>query len=176
MISLKKIYEEIKPKYIIFCDMDGVLVDFDKGYEDLTGVHTKHADVQDKNTFWDVFKDSLKEKGMSEYEYWAGLDWEKGGPMLWNYNKSYNTYILTSPSLNPESREGKRDWVTRLDNMKNIYFRKASSKADFSGKNKILIDDRADTIEKWNANGGIGILHDPKNPQATIDTLKELGL
>ncbi len=54
---------------------------------------------------------------MSEYEYWAGLDWEKGGPMLWNYIKSYNPYILTSPSLNPESREGKRDWVTRLDNM-----------------------------------------------------------
>jgi 5'(3')-deoxyribonucleotidase len=88
----------------------------------------------------------------------------------------YNPYILTAPTYNPESREGKRDWVTRLDNMKNIYFRKASSKADFSGKNKILIDDRADTIEKWNANGGIGILHDPKNPQATIDTLKELGL
>ena len=109
MISLKKIYEEIKPKYIIFCDMDGVLVDFDKGYEDLTGIHTKHADVQDRSTFWDTFNSSLKKKGMSEYEYWANLDWEKGGPMLWHYIKPYNPYILTSPSLNPESREGKRD-------------------------------------------------------------------
>jgi hypothetical protein len=60
--------------------------------------------------------------------------------------------------------------------MKNIYFRKAQDKADFSRKNKILIDDRADTIERWNAKGGIGILHDPKNPQATIKILKELGL
>ena len=176
MISLKKIYEEIKPKYIIFCDMDGVLVDFDKGYEDLTGKSTKHVDVQDKDIFWDTFKDSLKEKGMSEYEYWVKVDWEKGGPMLWNYIKPYNPYILTAPSLNPESRQGKRDWVTRLDGMKNIYFRKAADKADLSGKNKILIDDRADTIERWNAKGGIGILHDPKNPQSTIKKLKELGL
>jgi 5'(3')-deoxyribonucleotidase len=176
MISLKKIYEEIKPKYTIFCDMDGVLVDFDKGYEDLTGIYTKHSDVQDKNTFWNTFNNSLKEKGMSEYEYWANLDWEKGGPMLWNYIKKYTPYILTSPSSNPKSREGKRNWVSRLDGMKNIYFRKAQDKADFSRKNKILIDDRADTIERWNSKDGIGILHDPKNPRATLKTLKQLGL
>jgi beta-phosphoglucomutase-like phosphatase (HAD superfamily) len=32
MPNLLDLYEAIKPKYIIFCDMDGVLVDFDKGY------------------------------------------------------------------------------------------------------------------------------------------------
>jgi len=176
MISLKKIYEEIKPKYTIFCDMDGVLVDFDKGYKDLTGIATHHADAQGKEEFWNIFKRSLQEKNMSEYDYWANLDWEKGGPMLWNYIKKYNPYILTAPSLNPESREAKRDWVTRLDGMKNIYFRKALNKADFSRKNKILIDDRADTIENWNAKGGIGILHDPKNPSQTIKKLQQLGL
>jgi hypothetical protein len=37
--------------------------------------------------------------------------------------------------------------------MKNIYFRAAQNKSDFSGRNRILIDDRADTIEKWNALG-----------------------
>ena len=36
MPNLLDLYEAIKPKYIIFCDMDGVLVDFDKGYKDLT--------------------------------------------------------------------------------------------------------------------------------------------
>jgi Fe-S-cluster formation regulator IscX/YfhJ len=44
--TLLDLYEAIKPKYIIFCDMDGVLVDFDKGYEDMTGKHTKHVELQ----------------------------------------------------------------------------------------------------------------------------------
>ena len=96
------------------------------------------------------------------------------GKQLWNYIKPYNPYVLTAPSLNPESKEGKKTWITRLDNMKNIYFRAASFKSDFSGKNRILIDDRADTIEKWNAKGGIGILH--TSAQDTIEQLKKLGL
>jgi hypothetical protein len=166
--------EKEKSKYIIFCDMDGVLVDFDKGYEDLTGLHTKHADVQDSNDFWNKFKSSLTEKNMEEYDYWANLEWMSDGQELWNYIKQYNPYVLTAPSRDPGSKLGKKEWVLRLDNMKNIYFRAAQNKSDFSGRNRILIDDRADTIEKWNKAGGIGILH--TSTQDTIEQLKKLGL
>ena len=172
--TLLDLYEEIRPKYIIFCDMDGVLVDFDKGYEELTKKSTSHADSQDRDGFWNLFNNSLKEKGISEYQYWADLDWQPGGQELWNYIKPYNPYILTAPTYNPESREGKRDWVQRLDGMKNIYFRPAKFKSDLSGKNKILIDDREDTINRWNAAGGIGILH--TSAPNTIEQLKQLGL
>jgi FMN phosphatase YigB (HAD superfamily) len=172
--TLLDLYEAIRPKYTIFCDMDGVLVDFDKGYKNLTGMATHHADAQGRDEFWNLFNTSLEEKGMPEYQYWADLDWQSGGQELWNFIKQYKPYILTAPTYNPESREGKRDWVQRLDGMKNIYFRPAKSKSDFSGKNKILIDDRADTIDKWNAAGGIGILH--TSAQSTIEKLKELGL
>jgi len=168
--TLLDLYEAIKPKYVIFCDMDGVLVDFDKGYEELTGKSTHHANEQGKDEFWNLFNISLEEKGISEYEYWANLDWQPGGQELWNYIKPYRPYILTAPTLNPESREGKRDWVQRLDGMKNIYFRPAKFKSDFSGKNKILIDDREDTINRWNEAGGIGILH--TSATNTIDQLK----
>jgi len=58
--------------------------------------------------------------------------------------------------------------------MKNIYFRPAKFKSDLSGKNKILIDDREDTINRWNAAGGIGILH--TSAPNTIEQLKQLGL
>lgn len=170
----KVMNEKKETKYVIFCDMDGVLVDFDKGYEELTGLNTKHADVQDSNDFWSKFKDSLEEKNMTEYDYWSKLDWMPDGKQLWNYIEKYNPYILTAPSRDPESKQGKKDWVQRLDNMKNIYFRPASSKSSFSRKNRILIDDRADTIEKWNAKGGIGILH--TSAQDTIEQLKKLGL
>ena len=163
-----------KSKYIIFCDMDGVLVDFEKGYEDLTGLHTKHVDVQDSNEFWNKFRLSLEEKGMTEYDYWVNLEWMSDGKQLWDYIKPYNPYVLTAPSRDPGSKQGKKQWVEQLDNMKNIYFRAAQNKPDFSGKNRILIDDRADTIEKWNANGGIGILH--TSTENTIEQLKKLGL
>jgi FMN phosphatase YigB (HAD superfamily) len=163
-----------KSKFIIFCDMDGVLVDFDKGYEELTGLNTKHVDVQDSNDFWNKFKSSLAEKNMEEYDYWANLKWMSDGKQLWNYIKSYNPYILTAPSRDPGSKLGKKEWVEQLDNMKNIYFRAAQNKPDFSGKNRILIDDRADTIEKWNSKGGIGILH--TSTENTIEQLKKLGL
>jgi len=174
MPNLLDLYEVIRPKYIIFCDMDGVLVDFDKGYKDLTGKHTKHVKLQDKNEFWGLLKKSLEKKGLTEYDYWKNLEWMPDGQTLWNYIKQYNPYILTAPSMDPGSKQGKREWVQRLDNMKKIYFKPARFKQELSAKNRILIDDRADTIDNWNAQGGIGILHTSANN--TIKQLKQLGL
>ena len=174
-------------KPVIFCDMDGVLVDFDEGYKELTGVTTQHADSQGKNEFWSLFRDSLKNKDISERSYWANLDWMSDGKQLWDYISPYNPYVLTAPSVNfdipfeerykvenNESMQGKTEWVQRLPNMRKIYFRSAARKADFAGPNKILIDDRKDTIDSWNANGGIGILH--TSTANTIKQLQELGL
>ena len=172
--TLLDLYEAIKPKYTIFCEMDGVLVDFDKGYEDLTGKHTKHADLQDRNEFWGLLKSSLKEKGLTEYDYWVNLEWMSDGQTLWNYIKEYNPYVLTAPSMDPGSKQGKTEWVARLDNMKKIYFKPARFKQELSAKNRILIDDRADTIERWRSKGGIGILH--TSAEDTINQLKQLGL
>jgi hypothetical protein len=174
-------------KPVIFCDMDGVIVDFDKGYKDLTGMTTHHADAQGKKEFWARFRQGLKDSGESEKYYWANLDWQPGGKELWNYIKDYNPYVLTAPSVNfdlpddqrykpeyNESMQGKLEWVKRLPNMRKIYFASAANKAKFSGPNKILIDDRKDTIDSWNANGGIGILH--TSSENTIQQLQDLGL
>jgi FMN phosphatase YigB (HAD superfamily) len=169
------IKEDTKPKYIIFCDLDGVLVDFDKGYQKLTGKPTHHADVQVKKEFWKTFNDSIKTQNTSEFKYWSELEWMSDGKQLWNYIKSYNPYILTAPTYNPESKEGKTVWVnTNLTNFKKLYFKSAATKSEYSHKNRILIDDRAATIDEWNAKGGIGILH--TNALNTIKQLKQLGL
>jgi len=174
-------------KPVIFCDMDGVLVDFDKGYKELTGVSTHHADSQGRNEFWKLYRDNLKNKDIPEKSYWANLDWMPDGKQLWDYIKEYNPYVLTAPSVNfdlpfeeryklenNESMQGKTEWVQRLPNMKKLYFRSAQRKADFAGPGKILIDDRKDTIDSWNANGGIGILH--TSTANTIKQLQDLGL
>jgi hypothetical protein len=179
---------EEKPKrYTIFCDMDGVLVNFDEGYKQLTGMSTHHADAQGKKDFWKLFRQSLKDKNISEESFWADLDWQPGGKELWDFISPYNPYVLTAPAVNfdfpeelrydrdvNESILGKLDWVKRLPNMRKIYFAAAKNKAKFAGPNNILIDDRKDTIDAWNAKGGIGILH--TTAASTIAQLKELGL
>jgi len=171
----KLVKEETEKKYTIFCDLDGVLVDFDKGYKDLTGVTTKYADSQGKEVFWGTFKNSLKDKDISEYEYWKDLEWMPDGQQLWGYIKSYNPYILSAPTRDPESKTGKKAWVSdHLGKVKGLILVYAYKKPEYSGKNRILIDDRASTIKEWRSKGGIGILH--TSTAGTIKKLKKLGL
>jgi hypothetical protein len=164
MIKSKEI-EEIN--YTIYCDMDGVLVDFDKGYKDLTGITSKEADAKGPKFFWEP----IKQEGT---KYWIKLDWMLDGKQLWDYIKKYNPSLLSAPSREESSKLGKRIWVkNNLPNVK-LYLKPASQKSQFSGKNKILIDDRESNIEQWREKGGIGIFH--TSASDTIKQLKELGL
>ena len=96
------------------------------------------------------------------------------GQQLWDYISPYNPILLSAPSKEESSKIGKRLWVKRnLSNAK-LILRPASQKQQFSGENKILIDDRVDNIEQWKSKGGIGILH--TSASDTIKQLKELGL
>lgn len=174
-------------KKVIYCDMDGVLVDFDKGFHELTGLTTHHADSQNKDEFWDIFRKGIQDSGKTEEEYWANLEWMPDGKQLWDYIKPYHPYLLSAPSVNidipfnerykienNESMRGKTTWAQRLDNLRKLYFKSASRKADFAHPNQILIDDKQSTIDAWNSNGGIGIFH--TSAADTIKQLKELGI
>ena len=180
-------FESEKSNYMLFVDLDGVLADFDKGYKELTGVTTKHADAQGKEEFWGLFRNNLNDKNIEEEDYWANLEWMSDGKELWDYVKEHKPYVLSAPSTdqtipreeryklhNNSSMRGKNTWGQRLDNMKKMYFRPAKLKADYAGPNKILIDDRKDTIDMWNQKGGIGIHH--TSTASTIDQLKKLNL
>jgi len=81
--------------------MDGVLVDFEKGYKDLTGYYTKSH--TDSNTFWEP----IDAEGPS---FWANLPWMPDGQELWRYIKKYKPSILSSPSRSQTSRVGKDAW------------------------------------------------------------------
>ena len=50
----------------------------------------------------------------------------------------------------------------------------AEKKQNYSGTNKILIDDRPDNIDQWRSKGGIGILH--TNTEDTLKQLQNIGL
>jgi hypothetical protein len=159
---------EQKNKMKIYCDMDGVLVDFERGYNNLTGREVPGVDsTYDKKNFWsDIAKAG---KG-----FWAELNWMSDGPQLWDYIKQYNPKLLTAPSREESSRIGKQEWVDKHIPGTSIIFKKAEDKKDLADSNSILIDDRKNNIEQWINVGGIGIYH--TSTVSTIEKLKQIGL
>jgi hypothetical protein len=165
-MELARLREE-ETQYTIYCDMDGVLVDFDRGYQELTGMTTQQADAIGADTFWEP----LTKAGA---KWWITLNWMPDGKQLWNYIKKYTPILLSAPSKQESSRLGKRVWVKReLPDVK-LILRPASQKQQYASPTSILIDDREKNIDQWEAAGGIGILH--TSTANTIEQLKQLGL
>jgi FMN phosphatase YigB (HAD superfamily) len=179
----KLIIENKASEYTIYCDMDGVLCDFDKGYEDLTKMSTAKANTYPKSFFWNFFRKKLGKT--PERIFWSNLPPQPGGPELWKFIAPYKPNILSAPAidfklsqdqqLDPKYNEaiiGKKEWIDKnLYNVGEEIFVPAVQKAKFAAPNHILIDDMEKNITAWEAAGGIGILH--KNATDTINTLKE---
>ncbi len=152
--------------YKIYCDMDGVLADFESGYEELTGVDLK-GEFKKGDDFWDPIK-------VAGVGFWAGLKWMPDGQKLWNYLKPFNPVLLSAPSREQSSRIGKHVWVKYKIPGTKLILRYASQKQELATPESILIDDRQVNIDQWEAAGGIGILH--TSTANTIQQLQKLGL
>jgi FMN phosphatase YigB (HAD superfamily) len=146
--------------------MDGVLVDFDKGYLKLTG-NELGGEHRSDTDFWDPIN-------KAGYDFWINLDWMTDGKRLWKYIEKHNPKLLSAPSMEEESRVAKHDWVNKELPGVHLILRSAKHKKDFAGPNCILIDDRIDNIQGWRDAGGIGIHH--VSTKHTIDQLKVLDL
>lgn len=154
-----------KADYKIYCDMDGVIVDFDKGYKELTGREASFDTP--KEEFWAP----IQKAGAS---FWIKLQWMHDGKKLWEFIKPYNPDLLSAPSRDESSKIGKFVWVKRNVPGTKLILRQAERKQEFATPNSILIDDRADNIQRWKDAGGIGIVH--TSAADTIQQLKDLGL
>lgn len=94
-------------EYRIFCDLDGVLVDFNQGYKDLTGIDLNKDEHRNDSKFWEPIENA-------GYDFWVNLKWiEPDGHILWEHISKYNPTLLSAPSRQVESRIGKMDWVNR---------------------------------------------------------------
>lgn len=159
---------ESQQQYKIYCDMDGVIVDFERGYNDLTNKKTPGVDsTYDKEDFWGV----ITKAGV---KFWADLNWMSDGQQLWGYIKQYNPKLLTAPSREESSRIGKQEWINKNIPGISVIFKQAKDKKDLATPEAILIDDRKDNIQQWVDAGGIGIRH--TSTASTIKQLQKLGL
>ena len=105
-----------------------------------------------------------------------------GAKKLVNYVSQYDYEILTAPSVRKQSRIGKMVWLRKVHsdlfpNTPKVNFKPAKEKHQVKPtltKSDILIDDKASTINTWNATGGTGIIY--TSADHTIKQLKDLGL
>jgi hypothetical protein len=181
--NLLDLYEAIKP-YTIYCDMDGVLCDFDEGYKKLTDISTQKANTMGKPYFWKLFREKLKEKDIKEKDFWANLKWQPGGEKLWDSIQKYNPNILSAPAidfslpsdqqLSPDYNEaiqGKKEWIAKnLSGVGEEIFVPAPQKSKYASPKSILIDDMKKNTDAWRSSGGKAILH-TSSPE-TLDILK----
>jgi hypothetical protein len=161
------IFESKEQQYKIYCDMDGVIADFEGAYEKLTGKNIRGNHVKGDAAFWQPITDAGE-------SFWTEMEWMKDGKELWSYIKPYLPKLLSAPSRQESSRTGKQKWVnTNLPGVP-LLLKSAEYKQFYASPRSILIDDRADNIQRWKEAGGIGIIH--ISAADTIQQLKELGL
>jgi phosphoglycolate phosphatase-like HAD superfamily hydrolase len=156
--------------YQIFCDLDGVLVDFNRGFENLDENKERlspeeYEKKNGKNSIWPL----IDAQGP---DFWIDLQWMRDGRELWDSIKRYNPIILSSPSRSPSCIEGKTEWVKRnlkinqeptidpeeWDTSSRLILHRDKYKFAKSDKD-ILIDDTEAKLTKWTEAGGTGILH-----------------
>lgn len=176
--SLKRIMTEaINTRFTIYCDMDGVLCDFDAQFEHYYGIAPREYAKQKGEM---ILKKAVNDVGE---KYWSQMPWMPGGQELWEYISRYNVKILSSPSTFEFAKQGKLKWISENLNPKpsEIIFEQTGNKHNvLKGKpynevrNSILIDDYFRNIAPWKETGGIGITH--KSSQGTISILKKFSL
>jgi hypothetical protein len=177
MYKLTDIYKQIKEEetaaqvsqYKIFCDMDGVLCDFDRRFEQFGGMSPQeYESKKGVKEFWELIDNKIG------VQFWSKMPWMPDGKQLWKHIEKYNPSLLSAPSEEASSRYGKHLWVKENMPGTKLILASREKKKNYSKKNRILIDDRQDTIQEWNAKGGIGILH--ISTENTINQLQKLGL
>lgn len=161
----------------LFLDLDGVLVDFEKGVW-----HAGHPSEtrQPGREEIEHFIGSLELKelwrtvGRHGDGFWTVLEWMPGGRELWDFVKDRHPSILTGTSLDPRCGPEKKVWCAReLGEHINVITCFARDKQKWAGPDAVLVDDRTTNGAKWTDAGGIFVHH--TDPAETIRQLKKLG-
>lgn len=149
-------------KKIIFCDLDGVLTDFEKGVENKFGKNI--CDIK-PSTLWSVINKSNT--------FFESLPWMPKGRELWERIKEYDPIILTGvpPGCHTAS-EQKISWCQReLGPDIHVITCLSKDKANYCFNRSILIDDRLEILNSWKDKGGRCILYDEENLYTNLERI-----
>ena len=153
----------------IYCDMDGVLADFDQGIIDMIG--GKFSDAR-----WDELPD----------DFFLQLEPMPDAQKLWDFIGKYDPFILTAiprSERGPIARRATEDKARFMKrwfgvDQKDMYPVIRKHKANFAidgrdGRPNLLIDDHLGNIQDFRKARGIGVRH--TSASNTIKQLKDIG-
>lgn len=157
----------------IYLDMDGVLTDFEKRYEELFGI--RPAEVQSRTKhFWDNWQEFIRGGNFKT------LEKHKGADALLSYVSSLGVPVeILSSSGGEQNHEcvttQKIAWLCNngIPYKANIV-PGGSKKASYAHPWHILVDDTERVVEKYRAAGGTAVLH--HDVDETISQLSKLYL
>jgi hypothetical protein len=176
MIYESRLTEDIN-EYEIYCDMDGVLCDFDSQFDHYFGESVKEY-IADKGI--KSFENAVNEAGQ---EFWITMPMLAGAKELWQRIGKYGVTILSSPGEFEGAKEGKIKWIKEnlRPSPKKIIFKQTGQKhTEIQGKGEeaikksVLIDDYGKNLKPWESIGAKGIKHSADTLQNTLDSLEEL--
>jgi len=154
----------------IYCDLDGVLADFEAGYKLINGGVIPDREGKDDEDFYKPVMDSK--------HFWQDLPLMADADRLIGFLMSLENIdvaILTSPSRLDFKRASKqkRVWVDKHYSPETaVHFRRGRDKPEFANSRSILIDDWEKNTRRWAEAGGIAVRHD--NAEKTIDTIRTI--
>jgi len=184
---------ELPSEPIIFCDMDGVLADFDGGIFKITGIRCEDLPMK---RIWQAVS--------RKQDFFETLDWAPGGKLLWENIQHFRPTLLTGVPNNKTAEVGiqKANWCRQKFGCEIHHIDKAAHKPQrhetVNGQTfqegvinviscwtrfkhhevlqpgSILIDDRLKTKTAWEEAGGIFVHH--TDTQQTLKVLRELGI
>jgi hypothetical protein len=152
----------INTKNLLFCELDGVLSDFEKGVEN---TFNKNICELTQQKLWNSINKSST--------FFESLPWTSKGKELWEEIKDYHPIIFTRvPPDYSNITEQKIRWCQRelFPDVRVITYL-TKYKPNYCYDRTVLIDDRQDSIKDWENNGGKGILYDETNLKENLERI-----
>lgn len=150
ILSKRLLDGNLDMKHVVFCDLDGVLADFNQGVINKFG---KCPDQLHPGIMWGVINKSE--------DFFETLPWMPKGKEFWSHIQQYNPIILTGiPRGSKTAVEQKKRWCEReLGPNVPVIACYTKDKSNYCLHNSILIDDRTDNLNAWKEKGGKFLLY-----------------
>lgn len=165
---LRSVQQHIRDKnmrHVVFCDLDGVLADFDKGVYNLTG---RLPHEIDSKRMWIHINHTP--------DFFSSLEWLPEGRRLWDalLSKGIEPIILTG-TTSQKASEQKIEWCRReLGSHIRVICCKTNDKPLYCIHGSFLIDDRDKVKDEWIQNLGRYLQFTAENMEMIFKTIEDL--